>query len=140
MPTNDSELQIQARKILDAIAFTPFEQCQKILDAIAFTPFEQCQPLSREFVSIPARPGIYAIRHRTDGLLYIGKTKSLKSRFSGGHKAFLWAWLDKYKDEDVRIAMQPIAHWETPALLLELEAIILRATEPPYNVLIPTER
>jgi hypothetical protein len=27
-----------------------------------------------------------------------------------------------------------------PALLLELEAIILRATEPPYNVQIPTER
>jgi excinuclease UvrABC nuclease subunit len=125
MPTNNSELQIQA---------------QKILDAIAFTSFEECQPLSRDFVSIPTRPGIYAIRHRTDGLLYIGKTKSLRGRFSGGHKAFLWAWLDKYEVEDVRIAMQLISHWESPALLLELEAIILRATEPPYNVQIPTER
>ncbi|WP_326972962.1 GIY-YIG nuclease family protein [Chlorogloeopsis fritschii] len=38
---------------------------------------------------MPPRPGIYAIRHKTDGLLYIGKTKSLRSRFSGGHKAFL---------------------------------------------------
>ncbi|MCJ8279782.1 MAG: GIY-YIG nuclease family protein [Rivularia sp. ALOHA_DT_140] len=125
MPTNDSELQIQARKILDAIAFTPFEQCQ---------------PLSREFASIPARPGIYAIRHKSDGLLYIGKTKNLRSRFSGGHKAFLWAWLDKYSDEDIRIATQPIYYWENPKLLLELEAIILRATEPPYNVQIPPER
>jgi excinuclease UvrABC nuclease subunit len=125
MPTNDSELQIQARRILDAIAFTPFEQCQ---------------PLSREFTNIPARPGIYAIRHKTDGLLYIGKTKSLRGLFSGGHKAFLWAWLDKYSDEDVRIAMQSISYWENPALLLELEAIILRATEPPYNVQIPSER
>ncbi len=61
MPMSDSELQAQARNILDAIAFIPFEQCQ---------------PLSREFSSIPARPGIYAIRHKTDGLLYIGKTKS----------------------------------------------------------------
>jgi excinuclease UvrABC nuclease subunit len=125
MSTSDSELQIQARNILDAIAFIPFEQCQ---------------PLSREFNSILARPGIYAIRHRTDGLLYIGKTKSLRGRFSGGHKAFLWAWLDKYNDEDVRIAVQVISHWGTPALLLELEAIILRATEPPYNAQIPTER
>ena len=33
-----------------------------------------------------------------------------------------------------------IAHWGNPALLLELEAIILRATEPPYNVQIPAER
>lgn len=127
MPTNDSELQTQARSILDAIAFTPFEQCQ---------------PLSREFNNIPARPGIYAIRHRTEGLLYIGKTKSLRGRFSGGHKAFLWAWLDhdQYSDEDVRLAVQRISHWENPKLLLELEAIILGATDPPYNVQIPTER
>jgi len=68
-----------------------------------------------------------------------GKTKSLRGRFSGGHKAFLWAWLDKYDDEDVRIAVQFISHWESPTLLLELEAIILRATEPPYNAQIPTE-
>lgn len=125
MSTSDSKLQAQARSILDAIAFTPFEQCQ---------------PLNREFHGIPARPGIYAIRHKTDGLLYIGKTKSLRGRFSGGHKAFLWAWLDKYHDEDVRIAAQFISHWGDPALLLELEAIILRATEPPYNAQIPTER
>lgn len=38
--------------------------------AIAFTPFEQCQPLSREFNSFPPLPGIYAIRHKTDGLLH----------------------------------------------------------------------
>jgi excinuclease UvrABC nuclease subunit len=120
MPTNDSELQTQARIILDAIAFTPFEQCQS--------------------ANTPARPGIYAIRHKTDGLLYIGKTKSLRSRFSGGHKAFLWAWLDKYNDEDIRIAIQPISYWENPGLLLELEAIILRTIEPPYNVQIPPER
>ena len=124
MPTNDSDIQIQARRILDAIALIPFEQCQ---------------PLTRGFESIPARPGIYAIGHRTDGLLYIGKTKSLRGRFSGGHKAFLWAWLDKYSDEDIRIAVQTISHWQNPALLLELEAIILRAAEPPYNVQIPTE-
>jgi len=125
MPKNNSEVQNQARRILDAIAFTPFEQCQL---------------LNRDFSHIPARPGIYAIRHKTDGLLYIGKTKSLRGRFNGGHKAFLWAWLDKYSDEDVRIAMETIPYWQNPALLLELEAIILRATEPPYNVQIPTQQ
>jgi excinuclease UvrABC nuclease subunit len=125
MPTHKSEMQAQARAILDQIAFLPFDQCQ---------------PVTRAFQDIPARPGIYAVRHKTDGLLYIGKTKSLRGRFSGGHKAFLWAWLDKYRDEDVRIAVQLISHSEDPALLLELEAIILRATEPPYNVQIPAER
>jgi excinuclease UvrABC nuclease subunit len=124
MSKNDSELQAQARVILDTIAFRPFEQCQ---------------PLTRKFEKLPARPGIYAVRHRIDGLLYIGKTKSLRGRFSGGHKAFLWAWLDKYNDEDIRIAVQIVSYWGNPALLLELEAIILRATEPPYNTQIPTE-
>jgi GIY-YIG catalytic domain len=116
MPIDDSDLQAQARKFLNQIAFISFEECQ---------------PLTREFQGIPARPGIYAVRHRVEGLLYIGKTKSLRGRFSGGHKAFLWAWLDKYHDEDVRIAIQCISHWGNPALLLELEATIIRATEPP---------
>ncbi|MFN6010021.1 MAG: GIY-YIG nuclease family protein [Microcystis sp.] len=122
--TNNSEIQNQARSVLDAIAFTPFEQCQ---------------PLSRDFRDIPDFPGIYAVRHRSQGLLYIGKTKSLRGRFKGGHKAFLWAWLDQYNSEDVRLAVQTIPYWKNPALLLELEAIILRATEPPYNVQIPME-
>ncbi|MFM7603022.1 MAG: GIY-YIG nuclease family protein [Pseudanabaena sp.] len=115
------------------------QQARSILDAIAFTSFQECQSLSRDFSNIPNLPGIYAIRHKYEGLLYIGKTKSLRSRFKGGHKAFLWAWLDKYKDEDVRIAVQIIPYSQNPALLLELEAIILRATEPPYNVQIPME-
>ncbi|MEL6321971.1 MAG: GIY-YIG nuclease family protein, partial [Cyanobacteria bacterium J06626_14] len=49
MPANDSELKAQA---------------QNILDAIAFIPLERCQPLSRDFSHLPARPGIYAIRHK----------------------------------------------------------------------------
>mgnify|MGYP002780356514 CR=1 FL=1 len=125
MAIDDAEVQAQARRLLDTISFSPFEQCQ---------------PLSREFATVPARPGIYAVRYRTRGLLYIGKTKSLRGRFSGGHKAFLWAWLDKYADEDIRIALQTVPYWQNPALLLELEAMILRATEPPYNVQIPSER
>lgn len=115
------------------------QEAHQILDILAFKPFEQCQPISRNFANLPPRPGLYAIRHRIDGLLYIGKTKSLRGRFSGGHKAFLWAWLDKYNDTDVRIAIFPLSAWSNPALLLELEAIILRATEPPYNVQIPPE-
>lgn len=116
------------------------QQARQILNVLTSLPFEQCQPLNRNFASIPPRPGLYAVRHRTEGLLYIGKTKSLRGRFSGGHKAFLWAWLDQYSDRDVRIALYILSHWKNPTLLLELEAIILRSTEPPYNAQIPTER
>ncbi|WP_238361165.1 hypothetical protein [Iningainema tapete] len=58
-----------------------FDGILSYLTFLAFIPFEQCQPLSRGFENIPPRPGIYAIRHRTDGLLYIGKTKSLRDPF-----------------------------------------------------------
>ena len=113
---------------------------RSILDKIAFTPFYRCLTLSRHFEQFPPVPGIYAIRHQTLGLLYIGKTKNLRGRFKGGHKAFLWAWLDQYESKDVRIALQPIPYSPDPTILLELEAMILRATEPPYNVQIPMER
>jgi excinuclease UvrABC nuclease subunit len=116
------------------------QRAREILNSIAFTPFFQCLVISRSFAIIPPVPGIYAIRHRQLGLLYVGKTQNLRLRFKGGHKAFLWAWLDKYDSEDIRIAIQPIPYSFDSTLLLELEAIILRATEPPYNVLIPMEK
>jgi excinuclease UvrABC nuclease subunit len=115
-------------------------EAHQILNILVSIPFEQCQPIDRNFLTMPSHPGLYVIRHHTAGLLYIGKTKSLRGRFSGGHKAFLWAWLDQYSDQDIRIAIYLLPPWKTPALLLELEAIILRATEPPYNVQIPSER
>ncbi len=102
-------------------------------------PFEQCLAIGRQFTHLPARPGIYAIRHRTEGSLYLGKTNDLGARFSGGHKAFTWAWLDLYPPVEVRIAIAPLERWGNPALLSELEAILLRAAEPPYNVKIPRE-
>jgi hypothetical protein len=66
------------------------QEARQILDTLAFTPFEQCQPLSRKFDTIPARVGLYAFRHSSEGLLYIGKAKNLRDRLRGGHKAFLW--------------------------------------------------
>jgi excinuclease UvrABC nuclease subunit len=115
------------------------QEARQILDTLVFTPFEQCQPLSRQFETIPARVGLYAFRHSEEGLLYIGKAKNLRDRLRGGHKAFLWGWLDRYNPDDVRIAFVILNHWQRPGLLYELETLILQATNPPYNVKIPRE-
>lgn len=115
------------------------EEARQLLDTLVFTPFEHCQPLSREFDTIPARLGLYAFRHRSEGLLYIGKAKNLRDRLRGGHKVFLWGWLDLYNPDDVRIATVVINQWQRPGLSYELETIILQATNPPYNVKIPRE-
>jgi GIY-YIG catalytic domain len=115
------------------------QQDREILDRLVFTDFDLCQEIDRTFKTLPRAPGIYAILHRTDGLLYLGKTNDLSTRFNGGHKAFTWAWLDLYAPGDVRIVIERLDRWGKPGLLLELETILLRATEPPYNVKIPME-
>jgi hypothetical protein len=116
------------------------QQAREILNRLVFTDFDLCLEIDRSLSHLPRAPGIYAIRHRTEGLLYLGKTNDLSTRFNGGHKAFTWAWLDLYPPSDVRIAIERLDRWGKPGLLLELEAILLRATEPPYNVKIPMER
>lgn len=118
---------------------SPQQEARQFLDNLALTPFEQCQPLSREFDQIPAKLGLYAFRHRTEGLLYIGKAKNLRDRLRGGHKAFLWSWLDLYNPDDVRIAFVTLNQWQRPGLSYELETLILQSTHPPYNVKIPRE-
>jgi predicted GIY-YIG superfamily endonuclease len=82
------------------------QQAREILDRLVFTDFDLCLEISRTLSHLPRAPGIYAIRHRTEGLLYLGKTNDLSTRFNGGHKAFTWAWLDLYQPSDVRIAIE----------------------------------
>lgn len=115
------------------------QEARQILNTLAFTTFEECHPLSRDFSAIPTGAGLYALRHSSEGLLYIGKAKNLRDRLRGGHKAFLWGWLDLYDPLYVRIAFVTLNQWQKPGLLYELETLILRASNPPYNVKIPRE-
>ncbi|NEQ70620.1 MAG: GIY-YIG nuclease family protein [Symploca sp. SIO1B1] len=54
----------------------------EILNYLAFSDFEQAIEITREFDSLPKRPGVYAVRHRIQGVLYIGKTNNLATRFN----------------------------------------------------------
>lgn len=109
-----------------------------ILETLASLPFEDCYSLSREFVNrLTKQPSIYAVKHRTQGILYVGKAKYTRERFRDGHKAFLWAWLERYDPDDVRIAIAVLSYRQWSQLISELETVILQATNPPYNVRIP---
>jgi excinuclease UvrABC nuclease subunit len=110
---------------------------QGILDRLAFTLFEDCIPLTKEFGDIPMSSGLYAVRHRELGILYIGKARTLRDRFRGGHKALLWAFIEEMQVGDVRITFYPLDFLQWIQLSSELEAILLQASEPPYNVRIP---
>jgi hypothetical protein len=64
-------------------------EAQRILDLLMSIPFEDCYPLSRDLSNrLTRKPGIYAIKHRMQGILYIGKAKYPKERFKDGHIAF----------------------------------------------------
>lgn len=112
-------------------------QALAILESLVAISFEQCTPITREFKAITARASIYAVRHRELGLLYVGKTRYTKERFRGGHKAFLWSWLDHYNSDDVRLVIYPLDFIQLQTLSSDLEALIIAATKPPYNARYP---
>jgi hypothetical protein len=66
-------------------------QAREILNRILQRPFTTCIPISRDFTGLTTKPGIYAIRHRLEGLLYVGKAQDIKERFRGSHKAITWS-------------------------------------------------
>jgi excinuclease UvrABC nuclease subunit len=113
-------------------------QARLILNSLIELPFFGCVPITRSFESLPTLPGIYAVRHTVDGLLYVGKSQDIKERFRGGHKALTWSWIADYDHRDVASATYPIDFMRWRALSSELERIILQITEPPFNARIPT--
>jgi excinuclease UvrABC nuclease subunit len=113
-------------------------QARLILNSLIEIPFSECNPITRSFEHLTTKPGIYAVRHKVDGLLYVGKTQDMKERFRGGHKALTWSWLADYDHRDVAIAVYSIDFLRWQALSSELERIILQITEPPFNARIPT--
>jgi excinuclease UvrABC nuclease subunit len=113
------------------------EQAQELLQALLSVPFESCAVITREFRDLPLSPGLYAVKHRQQGLLYIGKAKKLRERFRGGHKACTWSWLDDYHYQDVAISFVPLSMMDALKLADELESILIHATQPPYNAQYP---
>lgn len=114
-------------------------EADRILKVLQQTPFEDCQPLTKKFENFIKRPGIYAIKHQTQGILYIGISRNIQQRFRAGHQALVLAFLDKLEPDDVRVVMVKPLTYELSRLLSELEKIILRKAYPPYNARIPQE-
>lgn len=112
-------------------------QAQMILDALVNVPFSGCTSISRNFIGLTTKPDLYALRHRLDGLLYVGKAQDIKERFRGGHKSLTWSWLEDYDHRDVAIATHTLDFMQWRTLSSELERIILTISQPPYNARIP---
>jgi excinuclease UvrABC nuclease subunit len=110
----------------------------RILQILTQTPFDECAPLTKQFESLPNRIGIYAVRHRQQGILYIGKAASLRHRFLSGHKALVWALIDRLDPDDLRIA-SAVTPTQWRRSQLEIETLIIQMVKPRYNSRIRAE-
>jgi excinuclease UvrABC nuclease subunit len=110
------------------------EEAQTILNRLSSLSFDECYPLSREFRDMPTMGGLYAVRHRTEGVLYIGLAVGLRRRFrDNGHKAFFWAFLDCYSPVDICIAVELLTI-QTFREGDQLETLMIQSAQPRYNV------
>lgn len=108
------------------------EEALRLLNLLSSAPFEDAAPLSRQFKELPARPGIYALKHRNLGILYIGKSTNIRARLRGGHKALGWAFIDRLDPDDVRIVFIALSYqWNRVSY--QLEQVMIRRVQPPYS-------
>jgi hypothetical protein len=108
------------------------EEALRLLNLLRNAPFEDGAPLSRQFKELPARPGIYAVKHRSLGILYIGRSTNIRARLRGGHKALGWAFIDRLDPDDVRVACTTLA-FQWNRVSYELEQIMIKRVQPPYS-------
>jgi excinuclease UvrABC nuclease subunit len=113
-------------------------EAARLLSILGSTSFSDCHPLTREFADVTPRPGIYAFRHNQAGILYIGKSKNIRQRLRGGHKALGWAFIDRLDPNDVHIATV-IMGWEALRYTLDIEARMIQTVRPRHNVQIRQE-
>ena len=108
------------------------EEARRLLEFFSSIPFRKCHQLTREFTTVPARPGIYTFRHLYDGILYIGKAVNIRQRLRGGHKALGWAFIERLDPDDVRIAASVLGY-QSWLQSLEIEVRMIQTLRPRYN-------
>ncbi len=89
--------------------------------------------------SLPDTPGVYLFYDAAGNLMYVGKATSLKSRVASYfHTSTAFA----RAIEEVAADITHIEYVETPTVLeaLIMEANLIRAHKPPYNVLLKDDK
>lgn len=100
---------------------------------------QEPQRLENRLKAIPAEPGVYLMRDRADGILYIGKSKKLRSRVR--------SYFRESQPLSDRIAMMvrqvveiEFIVTDTEAEALALEANLVKQHQPHFNVLLKDDK
>ncbi|MEM8639728.1 MAG: excinuclease ABC subunit UvrC [Cyanobacteria bacterium P01_G01_bin.54] len=95
--------------------------------------------LAARLKEIPPEPGVYLMRDRTDGILYIGKSKILRNRVrsyfrdSSGHSYRIALMVHQIIEIEFIVT-------DTEAEALALEANLIKQHQPQYNVLLKDDK
>ena len=97
----------------------------------------EIEKLREKANKLPLKPGVYIMKDRSGGVIYVGKAVKLKNRvssyFHGSHNAKTEAMVSKVADFDV-----VVANSEFEALVLENSLIKYHA--PKYNILLKDDK
>ncbi|MDJ1183940.1 excinuclease ABC subunit UvrC [Roseofilum casamattae] len=97
------------------------------------------EELEKKLAQIPREPGVYVMKDSQDNILYIGKSKVLRSRVrsyfrqSTNHNARIALMVRQVVDIEWIIT-------DTEAEALALEANLIKRNQPPFNVLLKDDK
>jgi excinuclease ABC subunit C len=99
---------------------------------------DDLERLETRLKEIPQEPGVYYMRDRTDQILYIGKSKRLRSRlrsYFNGHDTRPRIALMMRQVVEIEVIVT-----DTEAEALALEANLIRQHQPHFNVLLKDDK
>jgi excinuclease ABC subunit C len=111
-----------------------------VTDSSKLTPFiKDPDRLETRLKEIPQEPGVYFMRDGNDNVLYIGKSKSLRSRVRSYFRD------DHYRSPRTALMVMQVVEIEfivtdTEAEALALEANLIKQQQPHFNVLLKDDK
>ncbi|MFV0497874.1 MAG: excinuclease ABC subunit UvrC [Candidatus Fimivivens sp.] len=100
---------------------------------------DRIHALHQKARALTVDPGVYLMRNKAGGILYIGKAKNLKNRVSSYFRA-----LDKHLPKVLAMVLQ-VQDFETIVTASEFEALVLECSlikqhTPKYNILLKDDK
>lgn len=93
--------------------------------------------LKEKLALLPDKPGVYLMKDKSGGIIYVGKAKVLKNRvrsyFTGSHNAKTQALVANIADFEYIITDSPVE-----ALILECN--LIKKHDPKYNILLKDDK
>ena len=104
------------------------------------TLLQNPEKLESRLKEIPQEPGVYFMKDETDQILYIGKSKSLRSRVRSYFREAAYHHTPRIATMVGRVAEIEFIVTDTEAEALALEANLIKQHQPHFNVLLKDDK